>query len=240
MTDEPEVSARTALPRIFARLADALDPRYDVIDTMDFLVEAATHHTAATDAGLVLADVESNLHVVASTSERASEVEEMELGVEEGPCVDSFQTGQVVEARDLEASVVRWPEFVPIALRRGVRSGYAVPLVLRGQRLGALNMFYDRVDAVTDLDAAVAQALAEFATIGIVQHRALRASADRAAQLQHALDSRVVIEQAKGALAFRRSVSIDEAFRMLRQHARDAGLRLHDVAELIVSRRLSL
>ncbi|WP_176697092.1 GAF and ANTAR domain-containing protein [Microbacterium sp. 3J1] len=235
-----DAGSAAQLPRVFARLADALDPQYDVVDTMDHLVEAATTFTAATEAGLVLADESGMLHVVGSTSERTADVEEAELGIDEGPCLDSFRTGEVIETPDLLASADTWPRFVPIAMQRGFRAGYAVPLMLRGERLGALNLFFDRVDPLTDIDAAVSQALAEFATIGIVQHRALREHRSRAEQLQHALDSRVIIEQAKGALSFQRNVTIDEAFALMRRHARSAGARLHDIAEQIVARRLSL
>lgn len=240
MTDRRDTAGGDELPAVFARLADALDPSYDVIDTMDLLVEAATRYTSAVEAGIVLADPEGVLHVVGSTSERASDVEEAELGIAQGPCLDSFRTGQIIETPDMSASRDRWPEFVPVAEKRGFLAGYAVPLTLRGHHVGALNLFYDRVDAVSDRDAAVAQALAAFATIGIVQSRALRDQADRAAQLQHALDSRVVIEQAKGALSVQRNVSIDEAFGILRRHARAVGARLHDIAEQVVTRRLSL
>ncbi|WP_431072327.1 GAF and ANTAR domain-containing protein [Microbacterium phyllosphaerae] len=232
--------SRNDLTTVFRRLADALDPDYDVIDTMDLLVESATSFTPAVDAGIVLADAGGRLHVLGSTSERASDVEEAELGIEQGPCLDSFRSGRIVETADLLSSADRWPEFAPLAAGRGLRAGYAVPLTLRGQHLGALNLFFDRVGVLTDQDAAVAQALGEFATIGLVQHRTLRAHADRAVQLQHALDSRIVIEQAKGALSFQRSVSIDDAFTILRRHARSVGARLHDVAQQIVDRRLTL
>ena len=180
---------------MFARLADSLDPRHDVIDTMDLLVHSAVNFTSAIECGVVLADAEGVLHVVASTSERTSDVEEAELGTEQGPCLDSFRSGQVVETPDVSAAEERWPIFVRVAEEREFCAGYAVPLLLRGQHLGAMNLFFDRTDAVTDRDAAISQALAEFATIGIVQRRALQHHADRAAQLQHALDSRVVIER---------------------------------------------
>jgi GAF domain-containing protein len=228
------------LQAVFARLADALDPHLDVIDTMDLLVHAAVRFTTAVEAGIVLADAGGVLHVVASTSERTADVEEAELGTSQGPCLDSYRTGQVVETPNLDAGRDRWPTFVEVATARGFHSGYAVPLTLRGERLGALNMFFDRTDALTDQDAAVAQALAEFATIGIVQRRALQEHADRAAQLQHALDSRVLIEQAKGALAYQRGVSIDHAFTILRDHARRSSTRIRDVAEQIVTRQLQI
>jgi hypothetical protein len=228
------------LSAVFARLADALDPRHDVIDTMDLLVDAAVRFTPAVEAGIVLADVDGTLHVVGSTSERTTDVEEAELGTSQGPCLESYRSGRTVETPSLSAARQRWPDFVDVAEQRGFQAGYAVPLTLRGQHLGAMNLFFDRTDALTDADAAVAQALAQFATIGIVQRRSLQHHADRAAQLQHALDSRVLIEQAKGALAFQRSVSIDDAFKLLRDHARRTGTRIRDVAEQVVSRRLSI
>jgi GAF domain-containing protein len=241
MTDHDSGWSGDELSAVFARLADSLDPRHDVIDTMDLLVQSAVNFTSAVECGIVLADGDGVLHVVASTSERTTDVEEAELGTEQGgPCLDSYRSGQVVETPDVSASHGRWPIFAQVAEQRGFRAGYAVPLTLRGQHLGAMNLFFDRTDAVTDRDAAVAQALAEFATIGIVQRRALQHHADRAAQLQHALDSRVVIEQAKGVLAFQRSISIDEAFKLLRQYARNTGARIHDVAERIVYQRLSI
>lgn len=240
MTDQESGWSGEELSTVFARLADSLDPRHDVIDTMDLLVQSAVNFTSAVECGIVLADGDGVLHVVASTSERTSDVEETELGTQQGPCLDSYRSGRVVETPELSDFHARWPIFVRVAEERGFRAGYAVPMTLRGEHLGAMNLFFDRTDAVTDRDAAVAQALAEFATIGIVQRRALRDHADRAAQLQHALDSRVVIEQAKGVLAFQRSVSIDEAFRLIRQHARNSGARIHDVAERVVYQRLSL
>jgi GAF domain-containing protein len=229
-----------SLPAVFARLADVLDPRLDVIDTMDLVVQAAVKFTSAVEAGIVLADPGGVLHVVASTSERTTDVEEAELGTSQGPCLDSYRTGQTVETPNLDAARDRWPVFVEVASARGFHAGYAVPLTLRGERLGALNMFLDRPDVLTDQDAAVAQALAEFATIGIVQRRALQEHADRAAQLQHALDSRVLIEQAKGALSYQRGVTIDHAFTILRDHARRTQSRIRDVAEQIVTRQLQI
>jgi hypothetical protein len=240
VTEERDAVLPHQLSAVFARLADSLDPRHDVIDTMDLLVDAAVGFTPAVEAGIVLADADGTLHIMASTSERSSDVEEAELGTNQGPCLESYRSGRTVETPSLSAARQRWPDFVRVAEQRGFQAGYAVPLTLRGQRLGAMNLFFDRQDALTDADAAVAQALTEFATIGIVQRRSLQQHVDRAAQLQHALDSRVLIEQAKGALAFQRSVSIDEAFKLLREHARRTGTRIRDVAEQVVSRRLSV
>jgi len=221
---------------VFVQLADVLDPRHDVLDTMDLLVHSAVRFTAAVDAGIVLADADAVLHMIASTSERTSDVEEIQLETQQGPCWDSYRSGQTVEVLNLRAARERWPQFVLFAEQRGFRAGYAVPVTLRGQHLGALNLFLDRSAAFTDSDVAVAQALAQAATIGIVQRRALKWRADRFT-LQDALESRVLLEQAKGALAYRRGVSIDEAFKLLREHARRTGARLRDVSNQIVTIR---
>jgi len=224
---------------VFVQLADVLDPRHDVLDTMDLLVHSAVRFTAAVDAGIVLADADAVLHMIASTSERTSDVEEIQLEAQQGPCWDSYRSGQTVEALNLRAARERWPQFMRFAEQRGFRAGYAVPVTLRGQHLGALNLFLDRSAASTDSDAAVAQALAQAATIAIVQRRVGKQRADRFT-LQDALHSRILLEQAKGALAYRRGVSIDEAFKLLRDHARRTGARLRDVADQVVTLRASI
>ena len=240
MTGGPGPPGSEKASAVFVQLADVLDPRHDVLDTMDLLVHSAVRFTAAVDAGIVLADADAVLHMIASTSERTSDVEEIQLETQQGPCWDSYRSGQTVEVLNLRAARERWPQFVLFAEQRGFRAGYAVPVTLRGQHLGALNLFLDRSAAFTDSDVAVAQALAQAATIGIVQRRALKQRADRFVQLQNALDSRVLLEQAKGALAYRRGVSIDEAFKLLREHARRTGARLRDVADEVVTLRASI
>jgi len=224
---------------VFVQLAYVLDPRHDMLDTMDLLVHSAVRFTAAVDAGIVLADADAVLHMIASTSERTSDVEEIQLEAQQGPGWDSYRSGQTVEALNLRAARERWPQFMRFAEQRGFRAGYAVPVTLRGQHLGALNLFLDRSAASTDSDAAVAQALAQAATIAIVQRRVGKQRADRFT-LQDALHSRILLEQAKGALAYRRGVSIDEAFKLLRDHARRTGARLRDVADQVVTLRASI
>lgn len=222
------------LADVFVALADALRPEHDVIDTMDTLVDAATRFTAAVDAGIVLADGEGALHVMASTSERAAEIEEEQLGAHEGPCLEAFHSGAVVELADLQQSE-RWPDFTRTALDRGFRAVHATPLRHRDRTLGAINVFATEPGPFSDNDVAVLQALADVATLGIVFSETLREQNDLTAQLQHALDSRVVIEQAKGVLAERQNISIDHAFTLLRSHARRTGARLRDVANGVVA-----
>lgn len=238
MTSEPGVPAD--LPAVFGHMAEALEPRYDLIDTMDLIVQSAGAFTAAVDAGIVLADSAGVLHLLASTSERTSDVEDVQVETLQGPCMDSYRFGQTVETPRLSAVRGRWPRFVQVAEQRGFRAGHAVPITLRGRHLGALNLFLDRPSVLTDSDSAVAQLLAQVATTGIVQRRVLQRHAQPGGQFQRALAGRILIEQAKGALAYQRDVSIDEAFTLLRAYARRTGARIRDVAEQVVNRRATI
>ena len=222
------------LAEVFVALAEALRPEHDVIDTMDTVVQASTQFTSAVDAGIVLADQDGRLHVLASTSERAADVEEEQLGVAEGPCLEAYATGEPVDLPDL-ADAEGWPTFTRVALASGFRSAHATPMRLGDRILGALNLFSDRPGPLGAQDIALVQAFTDVATLALVHSGNLRQQTDLAAQLQHALDSRVLIEQAKGVLAERHGISIDRAFALLRRQARAHSARLHDVAHRVVT-----
>ncbi|WP_394771338.1 ANTAR domain-containing protein [Lacisediminihabitans sp.] len=223
----------------FVTLADTLVAGYDVVDLLQTLVEACAELLDASAAGLMLADDSGDLAVMASTSERSRLVEIMQLRYGHGPCVEAFTTGIVMEVDDLEAPSARWPEFREEALSQGFRSVHAIPLRLRGSVIGTLNLFRNEPGFLTPEDAAAAQGLADVATIGILHERTLRENSVAKEQLQHALDSRVVIEQAKGVIAQTRNVDMDRAFRILRSYARDNNLNLHDVAARVVARTVT-
>jgi GAF domain-containing protein len=223
----------------FVTLADTLVAGYDVVDLLQTLVEACAELLDASAAGLMLADARGDLAVMASTSERSRLVEIMQLRYGHGPCVEAFTTGLVVEVDDLEAPSARWPEFRDEALSQGFRSVHAIPLRLRGSVIGTLNLFRNEPGLLTPEDASAAQGLADVATIGILHERTLRENNVAKEQLQHALDSRVVIEQAKGVIAQTRNVDMDQAFRILRAYARNNNLNLHDVAERVVARTVT-
>lgn len=228
------------LGRVFVALADSLKTGHDVVDTMDYLVETATTYTSATEAGIVLADTSGILHVVASTSERLADIEEEQLGTHQGPCWDTFRTGVLVEVPNISDTEGRWPAFAAAAEARGFQAAHAVPLRLRNQLLGSLNLFSPTQGPFTDTDAALAQALADVATIGVIQQNTIQHSHTIAEQLQSALDTRIVIEQAKGFLAERHDLPIDTAFTVLRTYARRTGKRLHDVATQVINNELPL
>lgn len=217
------------LPNVFAALAESLAAS-DIEDVLTGLVEASTRHTSATEGGIVLADAHGVLHVVASSSERAAEVEGAQLGTRQGPCLDCVRDGAAVEIADLETTTHEWPDFARIAEDRGFRAVHATPMRLRGRTLGSLCLFSPEPGPLSDPEAALVQTLADAATLAVLQQHVIGQGQQLSAQLQDALDSRVVIEQAKGALAHRLHITVDEAFTILRAQARTTGRRLRDVA----------
>jgi GAF domain-containing protein len=232
-------SREARLVDTFVTLADTLVAGYDVVDLLQTLVEACAELLEASAAGLMLADANGELAVVASTSERSRLVEMMQLRYDLGPCVESFATGDVVQIRDI-AELTKWPDFKREALAQGFRAVHAVPMKLRGNVIGTLNLFSVRPGLLEPLDAAAAKGLADVATISILHERALRENEVTRAQLQSALDSRVIIEQAKGVVAQTRGVDMDQSFRTLRDYARSHNIALRDVAKSVVERELTL
>ncbi len=228
------------LVETFVTLADTLVVGYDIVDLLQTLVEKCVPLFAPSAAGIILSAGEGELEVVASTNERGRLVEILQLRSGSGPCVECLTTGRAVAVGDIDAVGPKWPRFRVGALEQGFASIIAVPLRLRTTTIGSLNNFWDRLGALGEADIVTVQALADVATIGILQERAIRESDDARQQLQHALNSRVLIEQAKGVLAFTHNANMDEAFALLRDYARRNGVPLVDVAERVVTRTLSL
>lgn len=228
------------LTSAFVTLADTLVAGYDVVDLLQTLVDTCAELLDASAAGILLADLSGELAVVASTSERSMLVETLQLSYGAGPCVECFTTGAAVTVSDIAELGDVWPGFGQAALEQGFRSVHAVPLRLRGSVIGTLNLFHASPGALSEEDMSVAQGLADVATIGILQERTIREADIAKKQLQHALDSRVLIEQAKGVVAYQRDVDMDAAFGILRDYARSNHENLRDVAQKVVQRSLSL
>lgn len=231
---------QSAITRAFLELADTLVDDYDVIQYVQMLTEHCVSLLDVSEAGVVVEAADGQLRSIASSSERMHFVEMIEVQRDDGPCYDCWRSGEPIVEDDLEQAVDRWPRFAPAALKLGFRAVSALPMKLRDERVGALNLFADHRDGLhRPAQVALAQALADMATIGIVHQRRFQARDGLITQLQGALDSRVVLEQAKGFLAEQTGLDIDEAFRLMRDHARRQQRRLHDVAADVVARKLS-
>ena len=226
------------LARTLVELADTLVDDFDVVELLTLLADRCVEVLDVSAAGLMLVAPEGDLRVVASSSEEMRLVELFELQAEEGPCPDCYRTGQPTLNRDLEGET-RWPQFGPVALKAGFRSVHALPMRLRGVTIGALNLFRADEGVLDDADVVAGQALADVATIAILQHRATRQAHILIDQLNYALNSRIVIEQAKGVIAERSGLDMDEAFAWLRHHARSNNLLLADVAQAVVDGTLT-
>jgi len=220
---------------IFVEVADTLVDEFDLLDFLQMLTERAASLVDAAAVGLMLADQRGRLEFMAGSDENVRLVELFQLQNQEGPCLDAFRTGQPVINVDLADAAHRWPRFAPRAAEAGFLSVHAFPLRLREQVIGVLNVFgTDKGGELAATDAPIIQALADVATIGLLQERTIRRAEELTGQLQGALNSRIVIEQAKGAIAQARSVSIDDAFKIIRTYARSRNRRLIDLAHAIV------
>ncbi|MGI8516929.1 MAG: ANTAR domain-containing protein [Acidimicrobiia bacterium] len=228
------------LAESFVSLADTLVKEFDVAELLYRLVDISAEIFAADQAGLVIADAGGQLHVVAATSEATHLIEVLQIQNGEGPCLDAYELGQQVVISDIADAQAqdRWPTLSSAIQELGFRAVTALPLRLRTETLGSMNLFRVSPGEMPSEDLASAQALADVATIGILQERAVRDARMVIDQLQTALNSRIAIEQAKGFVAQQVGISINEAFNRIRKYARDHNLGLTETARRIVNRTL--
>src|ERR1700729_4186909 len=218
----------------FVELTDTMVADFDVIDFLHVLTDRSVQLLDVSAAGLLLADPRGELRVVAASSEAARLLELFQIQSAQGPCLDCFRAGQPVAAADLAGAARRWPRFVPAARQAGFAAVQALPMRLRDQVIGALNLFRAAPGAFDPADVRVGQALADVATISLLHERGMRHSDTLNEQLQTALNSRVIIEQAKGKVAERLGLDMDRAFSVLRDHARNRNRRLSDLAQAFI------
>ena len=227
------------LVRAFVELADTLVDDFDVVELLTVLADRCLDVLDVEAAGIMLVGADGAPHVMASSSEAMHLVEVFEIQAEEGPCLECLVSGEPVLNVEISLPTARWPRFTPKARALGFRTVHALPMRLRGNVIGALNLFGTEPGLLRPADAEVAQSLADVATIAILQHRAALEAQVVNAQLAGALESRIAIEQAKGMVAERSDTSVDEAFHRLRRYARNHNLRLVDVARSIIDGGLS-
>lgn len=226
------------LARAFVDISDTLVADFDILDFLTVLAGRCVEFLGVTEAGLMLADADGVLRVAASSSHTMNLLELFELQHDDGPCVDCYRTKAPVREGDLHVALSRWPRFAPEAIAAGFNSAYALPMRLRDQVIGSLNLLRADPGELESDDLLIAQSLADVATIGILQHRAARETQLVSEQLQYALNSRIVIEQAKGVLSETLGVDMDDAFTVMRTYARNHNLRLVEVAGAIADRTL--
>lgn len=229
------------LARVFVEVADTLVDEFDLIDFLHMLTDRTAALVDAAAVGLLLADQRGQLGFLAASDETTKLLELFQVQNREGPCLDAFHTATPVINANLADATSRWPRFAPRATAAGFHSVHAFPLRLRNQVIGALNVFgQEPGPSLSDADVPVVQALADIAAIGLLQERAIRRGELLTEQLQGALNSRIIIEQAKGAIAQARAVSVDEAFTLIRTYSRAHNRRISDIARTIVTEPTSI
>lgn len=218
----------------FVTLADTLAGDYDIIDFLHALVERCEEVLVVDAGGVMLDDGDGALRLVSATSDKMERYEQTELRHGEGPCIDAYRTVDQVVAHDLNLARDRWPRVADVALSLGMQSVYAFPLRLRDDCIGALNLYREKVGPFDEEDVRLAQAFADVAAIGILQARAVSNAEARAQHLQHALTSRITIEQAKGVVMANTGLNSQQAFDMLRAHSRKNRVKLNEVARGVI------
>jgi GAF domain-containing protein len=234
------MAREAVLARTLVELADTLVDEFDVVELLTLLTDRCVDVLDVAAAGLMLVSPSGELRVMASSSEAMRVLELFELQSQEGPCLDCYRTGQPVVNQDLASVNGRWPKFAAEALAAGFQSVHALPMRLRGSVIGALNMFHVDTGQMREADVLAAQAFADVATIAVLQHRAVLEAQVLNNQLNQALNSRILIEQAKGVLSERAGLNMERSFAVLRNYARNHNLRLADVAQDVINDNLSV
>ncbi|MEV8509314.1 GAF and ANTAR domain-containing protein [Actinoplanes sp. NPDC051475] len=223
------------LATMFVEVADTHSPEFDVVEFLQMLADHLAELVPDATAGTLLAGPQGRLHYMAASDETTKLLELLQLEKQDGPCVDAFHQREPVINTDLQSAAERWPQFAPHASAAGFRSVHAFPLRLREHAIGALGVFGTTAGAFDDTDLHIVQCLADVATSSLLYRRSIKHAEGHAQQLQTALDSRVLIEQAKGAIAQAHNISVDQAFTLLRAYARRTNQRLKDVARQAVT-----
>ena len=222
----------------FVSLTGSLAEGFDVVDLLSQLASDCVRLLGVESAGLLLADPGGTLHLLAASSQATHDLELLQLQRDEGPCLDCFHSGAPVLVPDLRDEAARWPQFSVAALEAGFISVHAVPMRLRENVLGALNLFGGTAGLLDSDDLALAQALAHVASVALIQNRVASDQQLLVGELNTALSSRVVLEQAKGILSQVGSLDMELAFAVMRKYARDHNEKLSEVAAAIVARAL--
>ncbi|HEY3436144.1 MAG TPA: GAF and ANTAR domain-containing protein [Actinotalea sp.] len=223
------------LAEVFVEVSDTLVSHFDIIEFLQMVTSRTAELIDAAAVGVLLADQHGELQFMAASDEATTLLELFQVQTAEGPCLEAYRTRAPVMIPDVRVAADRWPQFAPRAVKAGFLSVHAVPMHLRDQAIGAMNIFSTHTGGMEPNELVIAQSLADTATIGLMQERAIRRGEMLTEQLHAALNSRIVIEQAKGALSRIHGVSVDEAFGLMREFARDHNYRLGEVATYVIT-----
>ncbi|WP_068922818.1 GAF and ANTAR domain-containing protein [Planobispora rosea] len=233
-------SAERRVGQVLVELADTLVDDFDVIDFLDNLAYHTVDLLGVAACGVLLADPTGPLSMVAASGEQARVLGLSQLSHQEGPCLEAYHSRVPVSCPDLNACAGRWPFFAPAALAAGYSAVYALPMSLRDRCVGAMNLFSTTVGMLDEEVVGLGRSLADMAAIGILHRRAVRHHETVTEQLQLALDSRILIEQAKGLLAGRLQLAPEQAFAVLRDYARGHNLKLTAVSRALIQGEISI
>lgn len=229
-----DVTREQRLAEAFVESADTVIDDFDVLEFLHTLAERCVQLLDVDVAGLMLADHEGKMHASAASADNADLMGLLELQADGGPCLDTYRTGRPVINADLHAGRERWPRFAEAATQTGYVSAHALPLRLRATVIGVLSLLSARPGRLSDQDARTGQALADVAALGVLAQRSIHQNELLTIQLQNALNSRVIIEQAKGLLAERHQIGVETAFALLREYARSHHLHISDLARDVI------
>ncbi len=227
------------IAKVLVELSDTLIDDFDILDFLHRLCAHSVELFGADAAGVMLIDNENRLRVLAASSEEVEVLELFQIQSDQGPCLDSYHSRRPVLAHSSEVLRDRWPIF-GARVTGQFASMYAFPMRLRGDALGALNLYGRQPNVLTDDDVPLGQALADVASISLLQQQAMRQAHELSEQLQYALNSRITIEQAKGKYAERCQVDVGAAFAALRTYSRDNNIKLVAVAEAFLKGDIDL
>jgi transcriptional regulator with GAF, ATPase, and Fis domain len=237
---ETELSREAQIARVFVELADTLVEDFDVIDLLTLVTMRCVEVLDLDAAGLLLLGADGHLRVAAASSDQAQLLELIASQAHEGPCYESFKSGAPIGVPNLSEQTARWPQFAAAATAMQFSSAQSLPLRVRGAVIGVLGLFHHEVDGFRPDDIVIAQAFADVATVSILQHRSIVEQQTVAGQLANALETRVIIEQAKGVIAGQTGWPMEKSVDALRRYARSKQRRLVEVAAEIIDGRTSV
>jgi GAF domain-containing protein len=229
-----------ALTRVLRAYASTLLDDYEIGTVLFRLTDEVVAVLGADGAGVSLTHNGHDLSFVTATDADITAIEEEQVSTGQGPCHEAFRQGRATAVEDLARTDPRWPDFRRGALSLGARAILGLPMPAHGRRIGALDIYRRDPHRWTEEEIQVGQLLADTAAGYVLNAIRLSNTRTLADQLQHALDSRVVIEQAKGVLSERHKLDPDEAFRRLRAHARSSRIRIQQVGRAVVNGDLDL